>query len=100
MVKRLNERKAQTMTVRIDFVGTADLTIDQAGRLQEGDRVRHSLHGSIGEVVPGRLPGMLRIDWVETPWYDHELGDYIASSEYDLLDIDDWSDTLPLRTVR
>lgn len=85
---------------RIDFVGTSDLTIDEAGRLEEGDRVKSTEHGAIGEVVPARLPGVLRIDWKENLHFDRRLRDYIGSSEWDLLDLDDWSETLPLRRVR
>jgi len=85
---------------RIDFVSRDLLTIDEAGKLEAGARVKSAEHGAIGEVVPARLPGILRIDWKECLHYDRRLRDYIGSSEWDLLDLDDWSETLPLHRVR
>lgn len=75
------------------------MLIDEAAKLENGARVRDTNTGALGEVVPSGV-GFLTVRWVEHLRYDRELRDYIASTTWDLLDLDAPDDRdIPLASI-
>lgn len=53
-----------------------------------GTRVESLEHpGTFGVVRPATWASNLLVVWTENPWYNDRLSDYIASTEWDLLEM-------------
>jgi hypothetical protein len=73
------------------------MTAEQAHGLAEGTVVRDTETGAVGRVeFPGA--GYFKVVWTENAPYDKRMRDYLASTEWDLLDAD-FSGALPLEVV-
>ena len=79
-----------TNTAHITLEAALALALDAHDREEHGRtpvRVRSTEHpDTIGEVRPGTYTSTLLVVWVQNEWYDARLRDYIASTEWDLLD--------------